>query len=969
MIGPAGSGKSEILLRRAADRYRRNPFAATLVVVPTVRHGDQFRRRLLALCGVALDLQVETPRGVARRLHTGTSIASIGAARELLGSVAYRQIESGAAAHFAPLGAAAALPLLWAAVEELLAEDVSADRFTAAAVATGDPQLAAVAAIYGAWRRELQEHGWLAPAALPAAAAAAPDASGLPVLVIVDGFRFFHGGELRLLAALARNRDLLLAFDPGAGERARHSYEHLRGLLPDALIERAGGRAPPPRMQGCVAADREAELRAMARAIKRRLTGDRSLRPSDCGVTFRRLGPILGLARQVFAEYDLPLDPVAGEPLANRPLGVWVRRLLRLPAEGWRLRDLITVLGNGFIDHRRFGLDPWEITRIARCGRQHHLWAGRAALDRLAVLAPKKEQESPDSTGGERQQGPALPGLEARGLSAALSYLYAFLEPPPAPAGAYARQVKAALFAQPSLIRAGVRTHPGLTAEIDALRGHLDDIAAADDALQEGPVSFAAFVDRLLARLEAPAAILREAGGVLLAPMSALSGLRLAYLEAGGLVEGEFPASRSAPLLLSRDARQALAAAGLELPPPPEPTEDELWLSVRSRADTALTAWRTRLDERGRQVAASLYFDDAAGDHADETGAPEPAEAASRRELAIACTSEWSRGSAARPETGPAWEVVRVAAQMEQRRRSFALAGEFEGAVGAGLRPELTDAQAVWSATRLESYRTCAFQFFGQYALRLRELDEEQDSADAATRGTVMHAILQDALADLNAAGTPLTPDTVDSAVARLHASGKAIWDRAPEEHGFGRAGLWRIEREPALERLEDLLRAEAERCAADGVTALLGTETEIESSLPLKPPLAVAARIDRLDTASGLAAVVDYKTGRSISRRELDGDIRVQLPLYAYLAREREQAGRVIARYAWLRARHAQWQLDSDDPADRELIDGVVTRAGEIRAAVEAGDFRVNPKVQPCPRYCAFQHTCRVNQFSRWKS
>ena len=138
------------MVRRAAERYRLNPFAATLVVVPTVRHGDQFRRRLLATCGVALDLQVETPRGVARRIYTELATASIGAARELLGSIAQRQIASGDAAHFAPLGAAAALPMLWAAVEELLAEDVLAERFTAAARGTGDPQLAAIAAIYSA---------------------------------------------------------------------------------------------------------------------------------------------------------------------------------------------------------------------------------------------------------------------------------------------------------------------------------------------------------------------------------------------------------------------------------------------------------------------------------------------------------------------------------------------------------------------------------------------------------------------------------------------------------------------------------------------------------------------------------------------------------------------------------------------------------------------------------------------------
>ena len=946
------------------------------MLVPTVRHGDQFRRRLLQACGVALDLQVETPRAVSRRFDTGLAAASVGAARELLVSVTRQRIETGAAAHFAPLGAVAALPMLWAAVEELLSEDIPAQRFATAAGTTGDPQLAAIAAIYDAYRAALEAHRWIAPAALPAAAAAVADTPALPSLVLVDGFRFFHGGELRLLAALARGRDLLLAFDPDAGERASHSYERLRHVFPEALIEPVGGSAPPPRVRGCVTADREAELRAMARAIKRRLTDDHNLRPSDCGVTFRRIAPVLGLARQVFAEYDLPLDPVAGEPLANRPLGVWVRRLLRLPAEGWRLRDLITVLRSGFIDRDRWGLDPPAIARIARLGREQHRWAGREALDRLAESAPANrhaapnETAMPDTTRAARHGGgPALPGMEASGLAGALAYLYAFLEPPSAPIGAHARQVQAALFGRPPLIHPAVRGHPGLAEEIDALRGHLDDIAALGDALREGPVPFSAFVDRLLARLEAPAAILREAGGVLLAPMGALAGLRLAFLEAGGMVEGEFPASRQAPLLLSRAARQALVGAGLELPPPPEPTEDELWHSVRSRADTALTAWRTRLDERGRQVAASLYFDEADADAATEAAVPEPAGAASRRELAIACTSGWSGGGRARPRRGgAAWAVVRLAAGVEQRRRSFTHAGAFEGAVGGGLRPELTDHGAVWSATRLESYLTCGFQFYGSYGLRLRELDDEQDSADAATRGTVMHAMLQDALQDLIAAGRPLAPGTVDAAVERLRSRGRAIWERAPQEHGFGRAGLWRIECEPALDRLADLLRAEAERSEAAGVSALGGAETRIEAELPLSPPLAVAATLDRLDTAPGMVVVVDYKSGRSISRKMVDDHIRVQLPLYAYLAREQARADRVIARYAWVRARHTEWQLDSDDAADRELIDGIAARAGLVREAVRAGDFGVRPMVQPCPTYCAFQHVCRVNQFSRWK-
>ena len=938
------------------------------MLVPTVRHGDQFRRRLLAACGVALDLQMVTPHGVARTLPTGRPVASAAAARELLGSVTRRQMADGAAAYFAPLGAPAALPLLWAAVEDLLAESVSAERFAAAAAQTGDPQLAALAAIYDAYHAALRTWRRLPPAALPAAAAAAAgDASELPKVVIADGFRHFSGGELRLLGALARGRDLLLAFDPDAGERARHSYEQLRARFPDAAIEHAGAGASRPRAHRRVAADREAQLRAMARAIKRRLTGDRSLRPSDCGVTFRRLGPVLGLARQVFAEYDLPLDPVAGEPLANRPLGVWIRRLLRLPAEGWPLRDLIAVLGSGFTNRARWALDEWAVGRIARHGREHRLWAGRDTLDRLAAaLRPQDQAE------------PALPGMEARGLGAALAYLYGLLEPPLAPAGEHARRVKAALFGRQPLIRPAVRAEPGLVAEIDAVRGHLDDIAVTDDALREGPAPFAAFVDRLLERLAAPAAILREAGGVLLAPMNALSGLRLAYLEAGGLVEGEFPAPRSEPILLSRQARRDLAAAGLALPPPPDGSDDELWRSVLTRADAGLTAWRTRLDERGRQVAASIYFDEidsGAGPDAPGAGAgavteaavPEPADAASARELAIACAAAWRSGSRASPQPSPAWRVVRLAAQVEQRRRSFTGAGEFEGGVAVDLRPDLTDGGAVWSASRLESYRTCAFRFFGQYALNLYELDEELDAADPLIRGAVMHAMLEDALADLSAARRPLTPETVDAAVERLRTRGAAIWRRAPAEHGFGRAGVWELECEPALERLEALLRGEAERSAADGVAALAGTERELTATLPTQPPMVLRARLDRLDGAPGLAVVVDYKS-RSIGRKDLESGLRLQLPLYVHAARQHAQQERVIARYASMRGDGALRQLDSDDPADRQIIDGVLPRAEAVRAAVRAGDFRVNPQVAACPTWCAFRHVCRVNQFSRWK-
>ena len=148
------------------------------------------------------------------------------------------------------------------------AQRYRADPF--AAEGTGDPQLAAVAAIYGAYRAALHAHRWLAPTALPSATAEVGDAPALPSLVIADGFRFFHGGELRLLAALGRDRDLLLAFDPGAGERAAHSYQRLRRLFPDAAEESIDSRAPvsirPPakHTSGAVASSQPSAARALS---------------------------------------------------------------------------------------------------------------------------------------------------------------------------------------------------------------------------------------------------------------------------------------------------------------------------------------------------------------------------------------------------------------------------------------------------------------------------------------------------------------------------------------------------------------------------------------------------------------------------------------------------------------------------------------------------------------------------------
>ena len=965
LVGGPGSGKTDRVISTLSARYEADPFSEAIVLVPTVRHGDQFRRRLVGRCGVALGLRVETIGQFSRSLASDARVPSHGLAEELLQRTIRTEVERGPAAYFKPVARTRGLgSLLAGAVGDLLAEGVDPEALSQTAGRSESRSLEALAAIYKQYTSRLTQENWTHPLQVGAAAAEVVRAgAALPGAILLDGFHLFRGTEMVLLEALAGKADVVVTLDPDAGLRAGHDFDRLRRRFPNAeVVELSGDGASPPTAVAGTAADREAQLRAIARQIKQRLTDEPSLRPSDFALAFRQVPPHLGMARQVFSEYDLPLDPAAGEPLSARPLGAWLRRLMHLARDGWHLRDVVAVLSSGFVDLRRWRLSRSDVSAFARRAREHNLWAGLDALGR-AVDGLRTDAENPKKSDRDREW---LRGA-ASGMSAALEDLRALLERPPGTMAEHARHLDEALFGAKALVDPRSRTEPGVDVELDALRGQLRELIHTHEVLGGGPESFESFMARLEARFDAPTVLLREPGGVLLAPMHTLHGLRFDFVALAGLVEGEFPAPRSHHSLLDRDAIEVLNRCGLGVPPLARLSEDELWASASTRADRFLSLWRTRLNERGRPVSASYYYGSPRPDRCIEAEMPMPEGAGSPRELAIACTWQWSSDGRLRPRGEPAWPMVRSAVAIEQRRRSFANAGKYEGRLTAGLAPWLTDPGETWSASRIESYETCAFQFFGHYALGLREIEEELESADAAIRGSVVHEILRDAVAPLVERGRPLVSETLPEVLARLGANGPGIWNSAPTEVGFGRSALWRLDAEDTFQKMELLLRREAEWSEQSGVTRIIGAEQEIEASLPLDPPLRVTARIDRVDESEDAVIIVDYKSGRGISRADLEERRRVQLQLYGYAGRHETKAGRIIARYAWLDPQTREWEIDSSLPDDALLLDDVVEVAREVRQAVASGDFRVNPQV-PCPTYCSFRHVCRVNEFSRWK-
>lgn len=95
--GPAASGKTARLVGLAASRYREDPFAETLVIVPTARHGDQFRRRLVAAAGSALALRIATLSQLAHDLDPAARVIERWLAAELVARAAAEQVARGGA--------------------------------------------------------------------------------------------------------------------------------------------------------------------------------------------------------------------------------------------------------------------------------------------------------------------------------------------------------------------------------------------------------------------------------------------------------------------------------------------------------------------------------------------------------------------------------------------------------------------------------------------------------------------------------------------------------------------------------------------------------------------------------------------------------------------------------------------------------------------------------------------------------
>jgi ATP-dependent helicase/nuclease subunit B len=698
------------------------------------------------------------------------------------------------------------------------------------------------------------------------------------------------------------------------------------------VAEPGGGSAAAPAVSLTRFATPYHEVVGWARWIDRRARlGIEPCRYRDIAILVRDLEAYRPLVPEVFARYGIPVFIDQRRDATAHPLLRLVLVALRA-AQGWTREVVIALLRNPLL-----GLDPDEIDRIENLsleyGIEYERWHG---TDWGLPPLPPRESDEPVVEEEEEEENGAADRISRRQIRT-LGRRRA------AGAGrAIAQRFFPALRDFTDLWRAG---EPEFATAADALERLLADFArASGQAEGDDPVAAWAAAPGDPARGGWPAeesaqvvVLLREtlaAGRAFMPRVPVGAGLFTRLLKdslcqasigstpqsldavivaeprrsrvnetrcviLGGLVAGAFPPVHAQDPLFSDAERDALARAGFPIAAGTDALAEEepyLFYVAATRASRELRLTAPALAERGKSTEPSSHLAEVARALGREPTEPVEPEAGSGLD---ACQHEWELGAAAArqlraAETDSGGDLLAGARReapslVPAIDRAARLAARLRSPAVAPLPAEVVDALhpgsvLLTSASGLESFARCPFQYFAHHVLRL-EPRPEAVLTPLSTGGAV-HAALERFFAERGED----EPD--DAAAERMRAIFRELADREefrafqldpPSAYrweltgrhlaGFLASELRRLRGSPFLPVAVELSfgYGTPEHVAALNAALRRGRPVPPAIVPPLELPVAgwrvrLRGRIDRLDVRAGgdgplRGLVVDYKS------------------------------------------------------------------------------------------------------------
>lgn len=637
------------------------------------------------------------------------------------------------------------------------------------------------------------------------------------------------------------------------------------------------------------------------------------------GRTAALVTPDRGLARRVAAElarWGLAIDDSAGRPLSSTPPGTFLRLVLEVVETGLHPVSLLALLKHPFT---ALGRDPSDARQHARALDKNLLRGVRPAPGIAGLRA------SLDALGRDRaaRKRPApSPGWAAflDDLEAALSPLLALWDGAERSAPQLAEaliETAEALAARPD--RTGAET---LWAGEDgeALARFLDTFRAAGAELEGVPPrSFPALVEAALVGQSVRPAWGSHPRLSIWGPMEARL-QRADLMILGGLNEGVWPGEAQPDAWLSRPMRRQI---GLPLPERRIGQAAHDFAQAFAAPEVVLTR-AEKIDGQPTEPSRFLVRLDVVLKAAGLVAAFEPL----RQPL------DWAR---LLRDTGG----VRVDMPAPAPRPALAM------------RPREL------SVSGIERLRRDPYAVFARDILKLYPLDDLDMQPGVADRGTAIHAALEDFLRDFPPPA-PLPTHALDALERAGRRAFSALLDRP------ALAAFWW----PRFRRIASWLVEEEGRRRA----GLKASHVEADGRMPVPSARgftlrAIADRIDIL--ADGSAEILDYKTGRVPSLKEVKAGFSPQLPLEALIAAEGGfgEVGKTFV------SALTYWKLSGGNPpgetlpvkAELEELLGQ-TRDGLERLVTafdsEVIPYRCKPSPAFAPRYSDYDHLARLGEW-----
>jgi len=456
-----------------------------------------------------------------------------------------------------------------------------------------------------------------------------------------------------------------------------------------------------------------------------------------------------------------------------------------------------------------------------------------------------------------------------------------------------------------------------------------------------------------------------------------------------GIREKEFPFLKRENWIYNDKERNDLAALGIILPAASDGYQEDIHFFANACAAAEERLVLTFYTDEEKNASPYIHevralFTDLAVLPAVKAGHPEDSLSPEELEAALAT----------RDQTGILHRIMEpgvLAAACSDRYRMANETGWNGMLRDDGLRGQVgLRIGSRFSASKLESYRKCPFQFLVTYVWRQRAVEEAGETADPMQSGNLLHKVLERFAG--NHLGERFTADREEALGKELQSVFSGVCQEMAAAGQIYAGDFWEHDKEIYRSMLSRWLKNEIAYSGAGDVSPLY-TEKEFgkvnheEFSLVTDAGrVFLNGKIDRIDRIGNRIFITDYKSGKAPGKKDfLDKDL--QMPVYL-LAAEKLADGAAVCGGGYYMIKEGNrkesfvfqeekaavesdisWKTYSEISGEdgskikissmRELRNETEKTVGALLYRMKTGDFMPAPE-SGCDQFCPAAKICR---------